>query len=100
MMEPLRALALMALLIALVLGPSGCMNDRTQNMTRTCKSLLEQDDTSSDKRFIRDAEEQLESLKQPENRVTDAVRDLRDRNAMAYKAELEQCLWMLKSRRP
>ena len=85
---------------ASVLALSGCIGDRTQNMVRTCQSLLETDDMSSDKRFIRDAEKQLATLNAASNSITGAVRDLQDKNAMTYRPQLEECLGMLKSRQP
>lgn len=89
---PALAIAFVALLA------TGCMNDRTRSMTQTCQSLLGDDDRSNDRRFIREAEQQLASLDKPGNRMTKAIRDLQDKDAMAYKSALRECLWMLKSR--
>lgn len=88
-----------ALLIAImVFGTSGCLNDRTQSMLTTCQSLLGDDDHSGDQRFIRDAEQQLASLKKPQNRITAGLRDFQDHDAMTLKPALEECLFQIKAR--
>ena len=88
-----------ALIVAvLTLGITGCMSDKTKNMTATCQSLLERGDRSSVRTFIQDAEQQIASLDKPSNKVTAYLRDLQDPEAMTYKPELAQCLWLLKSR--
>ena len=88
-----------ALVIAImVIGSSGCLNDRTNSMLTTCQSLLGDDDHTGDKRFIRDAEEQLASLKKPQNRMTAGLRDLQDHDAMTLKPALEECLFQIKAR--
>lgn len=83
---------------ALVLVQTGCTSNRTQGMATTCQSLLEQDETSSDRRFIREADKQLAALNEPSNKLTRALRDIQDKDALIYKPQLEQCLLMLKSR--
>ncbi len=82
----------------MVLGSSGCLNDRTRNMVTTCQSLLGDNDHTGDKRFIRDAEEQLASLKKPQNRIAAGLRDLQDQDAMTFRPALEECLWQIKAR--
>ena len=86
------------IIAALMLGSTGCMSDRTKNMTDTCQNLLDQSDKSSARRFIRDADRQLEMLNKPQNRITKALRDIQDHDALTYKPALEACLWQLKSR--
>lgn len=83
---------------ALILGSSGCMSDRTKNMTDTCQNLLEHNDQSNARRFVRDAERQLEVLNKPQNRFTKVLRDIQDHDALTFKPALEECLWQLKSR--
>ena len=95
-MKPVYVLIIAVLLVA----PTGCMSDRTRNMVTTCRNLLEQDDQSGVKKFIRDAEEQLASLEKPHNKIVIAVRDIQDQDAMTYKPALQECLWLLKSRQP
>lgn len=97
-MKPLQTIAILVLVHVIVLGLAGCMNNRTQSMVATCQSLLEDSDHSNDKRFLRDADEQLESLRTPANRLQAARRDIEDRNAMKFKQALEECVWQLKSR--
>lgn len=93
-MKTLAALAF----AALVLGQTGCTSNRTHDMAATCQSLVDHDETSSDRRFIREADKQLAALNEPSNKLTRALRDIQDKDAMIYKSQLEQCLLMLKSR--
>lgn len=83
---------------AFALAATGCMSERTKNMAQTCQALLEQGGQANAKTFIQDAEHQLTALGKPRNKVTAYLRDLQDPDAMTYKPELEQCLWLLKSR--
>lgn len=76
---------------------AGCMSDRTKSMAETCQDLLEQGDKSSIRTFIQDAQEQVESLDKPGNKVTAYMRNLQDPEALSYKPVLVQCLWRLKS---
>jgi len=85
---------------ALVLCSSGCMSDRTKNMANTCQDLLDQGDQTGLRTFIKDAEKQLASLNAPPNKLSAALRDIQDHDALTYKPALEQCLWQLKSRQP
>ena len=88
-----------ALIVAVfALGITGCVSDKTKNMTATCQALLERGDRSGVTTFIQDAEQQIAALDEPSNKVTAYLRDLQDPEAMAYKHELAQCLWLLKSR--
>lgn len=80
------------------LAATGCMSERTKNMAQTCQALLEQDGQPNAKTFIGDAERQLAELGKPHGKIAAYLRDLQDPEAMTYKAALEQCLWLLKSR--
>lgn len=93
--------SLSALIIAAsVLGSSGCMNDRTKAMASTCQDLLDSNDQTNVTRFVREAEEQIASLDGRQHRISLALRNLQDRDAMAYVPALKGCLEQLKSRKP
>ena len=83
---------------AFALAATGCIGERTKNMAQTCQALLEQGGQQNARTFIHDAEQQLATLGKPRNKVTAYLRDLQDPDAMTHKPELEQCLWLLKSR--
>lgn len=93
----MKALPSLAI-VALALGCSGCMGERTKQMARTCQDLLDRSDQSNARTFIRDAEAQLASLDKPGNKLVTYIRELQDPDAMTHKPALEQCLWLLKSR--
>jgi hypothetical protein len=90
--------ALALIVPAIALAATGCIGERTKNMAQTCQALLAQGGQANAKTFIRDAEQQLAALGKPRNKVTAYLRELQDPEAMTHKAELEQCLWLLKSR--
>jgi hypothetical protein len=87
------------LIAAIVLCCSGCMSDRTKNMATTCQDLLASNEQASVSRFIREADEQLATLNEPQNKLTMAVRDMQDRESGTYMPVLEQCVAQLKSSR-
>jgi hypothetical protein len=86
------------ILPAFALAATGCIGARTQNMAQTCQGLLGQDGQTNARTFIQDAEKQLATLGKPRSKVIAYLQDLQDPDAMTYKAELEQCLWLLKYR--
>lgn len=90
-----RATATTIVVFGLVV--TGCVGDRTKNMAQTCQGLLEQDERNA-RTFIQDAEKQIAMLGKPRNKITAYLHDLQDPDAMTHKSELEQCLWLLKSR--
>lgn len=97
-MKPIHDIAILVFVSALVLGSAGCTNNRTENMAATCQSLLQDSDRSNDKRFLHDADEQLESLRTPPNRLEAFRRNLEDHDALKFKQALEECVWQLKAR--
>ena len=97
-MKPIHEIAVLVLVNALVLGTAGCTNNRTEQMAVTCQSRLEDSDRTNDKRFLRDADEQLAALRKPSNRLEAFRRNIEDHDAMKFKQALEECVLQLKSR--
>lgn len=93
-MKPVIAL----IVTAFGLTATGCIGERTKNMTQTCQSLLEQDGQWNARTFIQDAEKQIALLGKPRNKFAAYLLELQDPEAMIHKPALEQCLWLLKSR--
>jgi hypothetical protein len=97
-MKLIQKVAMTLLAHVLVIGSAGCTDNRTESMAATCQNLLDDSDHGNDKRFLRDADEQLEALRMPPVRVEAFRRSLEDRDAMKFRQALQECVWQLKSR--
>lgn len=91
--------AIALIVVAFAFAATGCAGDRTRNMAQTCQRLLDEDGQTNARSFIQDAEKQIAMLGKPRNKLTAYLLGLQDPEAMTHKAALEQCLWLLKSRR-
>ena len=81
----------------LALACAGCMGNQTRAMAESCQQLLDHGDRAGIGGFLEDAQAQLDRLARPKGRLAAYLQDLQDPDAMAYRAQLEQCVWQLKN---
>jgi hypothetical protein len=81
----------------LALACAGCMRNQTRAMAESCQQLLDHGERAGIGGFLEDAHAQLDRLARPRGRLAAYLQDLQDPDAMAYRAQLEQCVWQLEN---